>query len=312
VEKGHLQGYLYVLIGATLWGVSSVVAKSLFNIGLPAVELVFVRVTLATLSLLVLLLASDRKRIRIDIRDLPYFFILGFVGVAGMQFTYYYSISKIQVAVAILLQYLQPIWVSIYAFLFQKEPLTRGKVLSLVLSLSGCYFVIGGHQIGLLRANAVGILSGLGASLFFAFYALWGEKGLKKYDPWTIILYGFGFASLFYWILISPARIFSGGHSLKEWMAFLYIAIFATLIPYGFYFKGIERIRATRASITATLEPVAAGFTAYFILGEDLHPTQILGGIGVIAAVVLLQISRERSSLSSPLEIRNKETTGTK
>ena len=304
--KSHIQGYLYVLIGAVLWGVSSVVAKSLFNIGLPPAELVLVRLTITTLALFLVLLVSDRKRILVDLKDLPYFFVLGFVGVAGMQFTYYYSMSKIHVALAILLQYLQPIWVSLFAFLFQKEPLTKGKVISLVLSFVGCYFVMGGHQIALLRSNSIGILSGLGASLFFAFYALWGEKGLKKYDPWTIILYGFGFGSLFYAILISPMRILSGGHSFKVWMAFLYIAIFSTLIPFGFYFKGMERIRATRASITATLEPVVAGVAAYFVLGESLHPIQVLGGIGVIAAVVLLQISRERSGLSSPLEIRRK------
>jgi drug/metabolite transporter (DMT)-like permease len=87
-------------------------------------------------------------------------------------------------------------------------------------------------------------------------------------------------------------------------MAFLYIAIFSTLIPFGLYFKGIERIRSTRASITATWEPVVAGLTAYFVLGEMLYPLQIAGGLGVITAIVLLQISKEKSASSTPIEIR--------
>ena len=155
--------------------------------------------------------------------------------------------------------------------------------------------------------NRIGIVSGLISSLFFSFYALYGEKGLKKYDGWTLILYGFGFATVFYWIIISPMKLITGGYSLKMWIAFLYIAVFATLIPFGFYFKGIERVRATRASITATWEPVIAGFAAYIVLGEVLYPLQVLGGIGVIAAVVLLQIGREKAAPSSPLEIRQKE-----
>ena len=99
-------------------------------------------------------------------------------------------------------------------------------------------------------------------------------------------------------------KIINDGHSLKIWMAFLYIAIFASLIPFGFYFKGVERIRATRASITSTWEPVVAGFTAYFALGEILHPLQVLGGIGVISAVILLQVVKEKSILPSSIEIR--------
>ncbi len=38
MKKNEIRGYLYILIGTTLWGVSSVVAKSLFNIGLPPVH----------------------------------------------------------------------------------------------------------------------------------------------------------------------------------------------------------------------------------------------------------------------------------
>ena len=307
MEKKEIHGYLYILIGSTLWGISSVVAKSLFNIGLPPAELVFIRLTLATLTLLLILLFFDRKRIIISPKDLAYFLILGFVGVAGMQFTYYYTISKIHVGPAILLQYIQPVWVSLYAFLFQKEPLSKGKTASLLMAVLGCYFVVGGYQFDLLRLNKVGIVSGVASSVFFTFYTLYGEKGLKKYNPWTLILYGFGFGAIFYWIIISPMKFVTGGYSLKMWLAFIYIAIFSTLLPFGFYFKGIERVRATRSSITATWEPVVAGFAAYIVLGEVLYPLQVLGGIAVIVAVVLLQISKEKAAPSTPLEIRLKE-----
>ncbi len=304
MKKSEIHGYVYILIGATLWGLASVLAKSLFNIGLPPAELVFIRLTLATLALLLVLLFYDRKRIIVSLKDLPYFFILGFVGVTGVQFTYYYTISKIHVGPATLLQYLSPVWVSLFAFLFQREPPTKGKVAALLLAMLGCYLVVGGYQFDLLRLNKVGIISGVISSLFFTFYALYGERGLKKYNSWTLILYGFGFGALFYWILISPMKFITAGFPLKMWLVFVYIAIFATLLPFGFYFKGVERIRATRATITATWEPVVAGLTAYIFLGEVLYPLQVLGGIGVIAAVVLLQISREKTAPSTPLEMR--------
>lgn len=310
MKRHEIHGYLYLLIGSTLWGISSVVAKALFNVGLPPAELILVRLSLATFILFVVLLAYDRKRLTIDLKDLPYFLVLGGIGVTGMQFFYYYTISKIHVGPAILLQYLQPIWVSLFAFLFQKEPPSREKILALVMAVAGCYLVVGGYQFDLLRFNRVGILSGLIASFFFTFYALYGEKGLKTYDPWTLLLYGFGISALCYLVFISPAKILKDGHSFKVWIAFLYIAIFSTLIPFGFYFKGIERIRATRASIVSTWEPVVAGIAAYLTLGEVLQPLQMVGGVGVIAAVILLQWAREKISLSSPIEIRKKEQDG--
>lgn len=306
MKKTERGGYLYILTGATLWGVSSVVAKSLFIIGLPPAELVQIRLTLATLTLLSILFIFDRNRMVVSWKDLPYFFVLGFVGVAGVQFTYYYTMSKIHVGPAVLIQYLSPIWIALYAFVFQKEPLSKTKVAALLLALVGCYFTVGGYRLDLLKLNRTGIVSGLISSLFFSFYALYGEKGLKKYDSWTLILYGFGFGAVFYWTLISPMKMITEGYSLKIWMAFLYIAIFSTLIPFGLYFKGIERVRATRASITATWEPVVAGITAYFVLGETLSPLQVVGGFGVIAAIVLLQMAQEKAHPSSSIQIRQK------
>jgi drug/metabolite transporter (DMT)-like permease len=74
-----------------------------------------------------------------------------------------------------------------------------------------------------------------------------------------------------------------------------------TAIPFGLYFVGINYIRSTRASITATLEPISAGFIAYLFLGEILEPLQILGGVLVIAAIVLLQLQTEQDELAPEL-----------
>jgi drug/metabolite transporter (DMT)-like permease len=51
------------------------------------------------------------------------------------------------------------------------------------------------------------------------------------------------------------------------------------------------------------LEPITAGLIAYLFLGETLQPLQLLGGILVIASVVLLQMHRE-SDEKTPARIR--------
>jgi drug/metabolite transporter (DMT)-like permease len=306
MKKIEIQGYLFTLVGATLWGVSAVVSKSLFQLGLRPGELVMVRLTLSALILLVLLLFSAREHLILSWKDAPYFLIFGCIAVTGMQFTYFFTISKIQTGPAVLMQYLSVFWVSLYAFLFQKEPLSFPKALALLFSLLGCYLIVGGYQLDLLKLNRDGIVSGLLGSLFFAFYSLYGEKGLKRFDPWVLLLYGFGGSALVTWIFYSPLDLLRENHPPAFWFAFFYIAVFSTLIPFGFYFKGVERIRATRAGITSTWEPVVAGVTAYLVLGESLHPLQILGGLSVIGAITLLQVAKGKSHASTPMELRRK------
>jgi drug/metabolite transporter (DMT)-like permease len=77
--------------------------------------------------------------------------------------------------------------------------------------------------------------------------------------------------------------------------------VFGTLIPFGLYLVGVNYIRSTRTIITATLEPIAAAFLAYFLLGEALSGLQITGGLSVIAAIAMLQWEREHDTLSPEL-----------
>jgi drug/metabolite transporter (DMT)-like permease len=309
LTRNDIRGCLYILLATTLWGFSTTAAKALFKGGISPFEVVSIRLPVASIILFAVLLLFDRKKIRISPGDLLYFALFGIVGVVGNQLFFYVTVSRIQVGPAVLIQYVALIWITLFAFLFQKQSLSRATIGSVFLALAGCYFVVGAYRIDLLNLNRAGITTGFVSSFFIAFYALYGERGLKRYDAWTVILYGFLFGGLFCWIAFPPFRALSGGHPLKIWAAFLYIAIFATLIPFGLFFKGVERIGATRASITGTWEPVISSIIAYVFLGELLDPLQMLGGLGVIGAVILLQLSKEKKAVRSPLEIRENQTT---
>jgi drug/metabolite transporter (DMT)-like permease len=92
-------------------------------------------------------------------------------------------------------------------------------------------------------------------------------------------------------ILHPPLEAFLHGYSPIQWGCIAFIGIFGTIFPFGFYFKGIERIKPTNASITATLEPISAGIIAALFLDEVMVPLQIMGGLIVIGSIVLLQFN---------------------
>lgn len=304
-NSGAWKGYFCVMMGAMMWASSGTAGKALFEGGVEALDLVQIRVTLASVLLFLSLMAFSRDSLKIRLRDIGYFLLLGGVFMALVQGTYFYTISKIQVAAAILIQYLAPIFVAVYSMLFWKERPTSFKIAALLLAFGGCYLVVGGYNLELLRMNRLGIMGGVASAICFAGYSLLGERGMHRYKPWTVLFYALAFSIPTWHILHPPFQYVRLTFDLSQWVWIIYISVVGTILPFGLFFVGINYIRSTRASITATLEPISAGFFAFFALGETMEMLQIVGGAMVIGAVVLLQIQQEQDLLA-PAMIRAK------
>jgi len=292
--KSHRWGYLYVVLAALLWGLSGSSAKFLFNGGITPFQLVQIRVTISAALLFLCLLIRFPSLLKISRSDIFYFVLFGAVGMAGVQFTYMFAISKIKVAAAILLHYQAPNFIALYSVVFMREKLNRLTLIPLVGATIGCYLVVGAYNLEVLSMNIVGIISGLLSAVAFAWYAIHGEYGMRRYNPWTVLFYALLFGAVVWNILHPPLEAFMHAYSPVQWLWILYIAVLGTLVPYGLYLEGINLIRSTRASITATLEPITAGIISYFFLDEIMEIPQIAGGVIVIASIILLQLNQEQ------------------
>ena len=304
---GHQKkGYIFVISAALLWAVSGSSAKFLFNSGLSPYELVQLRITLAASLLCLWLGVRAPGLLLVSRRDIPYFIVFGVIGMASVQFTYLFAISKINVAAAILLQYLAPVFITLYAIFFQKDTLRHKTVLALVGAVTGCYLVVGAYNLDLLALNLAGIISGLLSALGFAWYSIHGEYGMRTYEPWTVLFYALFFAGLTWNVAHPPFAAFMKNYSAVEWGFIFYIGVMGTLVPFGLYLEGINLIRSTHASITATLEPISAGIISYLFLGEVMDVLQIAGAILVMGSVILLQ-SDSRRDEKAPDVLRSKK-----
>ena len=304
----QIRAYLLVVCAALLWASAGTASKYLFNRGTNPYVLVQCRVTFSALLVLAYLLLCKPRLLTIKVRDLWYFVPLGALGFAGVQVTYLVAISKIKVALAILLQYLTPFFVAIYSYLFLKERMDRWKVISLFLAFTGCFFAAEAYRVSFLSLNIHGVIAGLLSAVFFSFYSLLGERVMHGYNPWSVLFYAFVFAALLLNIVLSPTNLISWGPGLRPWFLVLYIASFGTAVPFGFYFMGIEHLRTTRASIVATLEPISAGFLSFIVVGEILTPWQIFGGLLVIISIIIIQ-SRREVDLEAPVYKKRSSST---
>ena len=297
------KGYLYVILAATLWAVSGSSGKFLFRQGMSPMELVQLRLTMTTALLLGWLFLKDRTLLRIARRDIFYFMILGIAGMAMVQFLYFYSISKIHVAMAILLQYLAPTFIALHAVLVARERLKAKVVVALIGSTAGCYLVVGAYNFDILAISWTGIAAGVGSGVAYAWYTIHGERGMRRYDPSTVLFYAFLFAALFWNVALPPLQAFRNAHSPVEWGWISYSVVLGTVVPFGLYAHGVNLIRSTRACVTATLEPILAALVSYLFLGESLDLLQMTGGVLVIGSVIFLQVGREYDE-NTPVLIR--------
>jgi drug/metabolite transporter (DMT)-like permease len=297
-----ISGYLYVISAAALWGVAGPVAKYLFGRGVTPLALTQVRMTLSFVLMMSYFLIARRDLARIKAKDVPYLATLGIGGFALVQITYYSAIASIQVAAAILLQYMAPVLILIYAAIFMKEKITRSKLASLVLAVTGCALVAGSYNIDFLKLNMTGVAWGLASAACFSFYTLYGQSGLKKHDALTLFTYSSGFGALMWWVLNPPRAFFAVDYAPVTWIAFLYVTILGTIVPFVFYLKALESMEASRVSITSTIEPVIAGLVAFIFIGENMGPLQVLGGALVIGGIILLQRSPTPELTHRPIQ----------
>ena len=295
------RGYLYVILAAVLWGVSGSAAKFLFNSGVSPFQLVQLRLTITALGLLFWLSLRNPALFRIARRDIWYFALLGTAGVGACQFTYLYAISKINVAAAILLQYLAPSLIALHAVVITRDRLSLATVMALAGATAGCYLVVGAYNLELLSMNLTGVVSGILSAVAFAWYSIHGEYGMRRYSPWTVLFYAILFAAMAWNLLHPPLEAFFHRYTAIEWGWILYIGVMGTLLPFSLYLEGVNLIRSTRASITAILEPITAGVIAFFFLNERMHTLQILGGFLVIASIILLQFKQENDEKAPAL-----------
>lgn len=299
----RFRGYLFIIAGTVFWGLSAVIARMIFTHNDPSVNpidpliLVQTRVSFSCGLLLIFFLMFDRTALAVRLRDLPRMALLGVVGVAGSNITYYVAIEQINVSTAILMQYTAPLLVLVYASVTREESLTLTKIVAAILSVVGCFFAVGGVELSFAHLSSLGLIAGGGAAVCWAFTNVYLRHLLRDYGVWTILVYSFLAASLFWLFVNPPWKVVGEQYSSEQWIQFLGFAVISVLLPHSFYFTGIRYITASRAIITATFEPIVAIAGSFLILGEVLIPAQVAGAVVVVVAIALLQFKREESEV---------------
>ncbi len=280
----QLRGYFFITAAAVLWGVLGPFSRLAFAEGLQPMEVAFWRAALAWGFFGFHAVAT--RSLRMAPRDLPMVFIFGITGVTLFYGTYQMAIRSGGAALASVLLYTAPAWVTLIARFTFRESLTRSKLVALALTLIGVVCVSRGG--GTIQITWSALLFGLAAGFCYSLYYIFGKFFSTRYSSPNLFFYllPIGAITLFPWVEFSHK-------SPAAWGALISIAALCTYGAYFCYYIGVRYLEASRASIAATLEPVVAAVVAFFWWGESFGVTGYVGSALILGAVLLMVLSAD-------------------
>lgn len=288
----QLRGYGLVLIAAALWATLGLFYRVLTErYGLTTGVIVAYRAGIAAAVLIVALAIVRPRLLRVRRRDWLYFALFGGVGVAAFFLLYIRATTTGPLAVAAVLLYTAPLWITLWSVLREGERLTRAKALALALAVGGCALVANIFDRANLAVNGLALLFGLLSGIAYAAYSLWSAEGTRRgYAIWTVVAYSLGIGALVLFALQPPAESLRPLRQPGAWPYLLAVGLGPSLLAQSCFTYGLRFVRTSNASILATIEPVIAALIGWLVVvpPEPLNGWQLLGGACVLAAVIVL------------------------
>ena len=297
-------GYAMAASAAVLWGINGSVSKTILATGLSSERLAQVRSLGAALGLVAILAVTAPGRLRLTRRELPYIVTFGIGGLAFVQWLYFLAIHRLAIGIALLIEYLAPLLVALWARFGRHEHVRRRIWVALALALGGLGLIVnvvgGGASL-----STAGIMFALGGAFAYALYVLLAEHVVGGRDPVSLLAWGFLFASGFWAVLVPwwtfPSHVLGastslGGnlhaHHLPVWVLAVWMIALGTIAPFFLLVSALRHLSATTVGIVAMLEPVVGAIVGWAWLSESLGGVQLAGAGVVLVAIGLAQTAR--------------------
>jgi drug/metabolite transporter (DMT)-like permease len=284
-------GYALAATAAALWALNASIGSTLIDRGLDWAPISQLRVSGSFVLLVCALTLLRRDLLRVERAAVPELAALGVLALAPVQATYFLAIDRLEIGVAVTIQYLAPLIVLVWLKVGLNRRIARGLWGAVALSVVGCFFVVRAYDAGGL--DALGVGAAFASALTFAGYMVGSERAGAHLSPFTTLAWGFGFATLA-WAIAQPWWLFPFDElgSARDALLAAGVIVVGTLLPFLAMVAALRLIPAPRAGVVATLEPVLAAAFAWVLVGEALAALQVGGMVLVVAAVVWVQSHR--------------------
>lgn len=252
-----------------------------------------------------LILARPRVAAVPPLRALLFVTVGVFFGLASVCMFHAYRL--IPASVAVLLLYVYPALVALWARLLRKEALGSAGIISLALTFLGVALTLRVSAGDLRSVSAAGVALAVAAGLFFSVYTLLAQDVVAGMDP--LVFAAWSVTATFALVaLLAPPWEALRRAAPPVITSALRLATVSTFLAIWAYAKGICSIGATRAAVVSSLEIPGVVILSRLFLGERLTVAQMLGGTLILAGVVLIQWSGRGSTADNGAEKNRVDT----
>jgi drug/metabolite transporter (DMT)-like permease len=281
-----------MLLTMVFWGISFVASKIVLEEITP---FTYMGVRFLIAAILLGVVVAIRGRPRFSRRTHLLIALTAFAEPVAYFLFESFGIRLIPATTASLIIATTPLAVMVLAAIFLGEPIRRGGVLAVVVSISGIALLVLGGDKGASGTNGsggdlLGTLLVFGAVLSAAFYITLARNLTQRHDPVNLTVFQTWWGTgvfVVLWRLQPPASRTVASLSSDAWIALIFLAIGATVVAFMLYNWALRHETAGTASLYINAIPVVTALTGRFVLDERLSLIQLVGGVMVLASVRL-------------------------
>ena len=218
--------------------------------------------------------------------DRKHWFIVCLYGaiLGVMNLTFYMGIARVPLGIGVAIEFLGPLAVAIMG---SRRP---SDFIWVACALAGLLVLLPWNGTGQ-TIDMVGALWCLVAGVCWGVYIIVGQKVSDRVHGGKAVAIGMTFSTLFtlpIGMVVAGASMWSS--AILPWG--IGVAILSSAIPYSLEMMALKHMPAKTFGLMMSLEPAAAAFLAFLIIGEKLTPLQWL-------AIALVIIASAGSSLTA-------------
>lgn len=299
-------GFVALVVSSLFFSTSGTFGKSLIAAGWSPAAVVTIRVGGAAFLLLPWSLIALWGRWREVANQLPLVAAYGFFGIAAAQLGYFGAVARLDVAVALLIEYLGIVLVVVWIWARTRRTPHRFTLLGVVLSLGGLALVL--DLTGAAPPNVVGVLWGLFAATGMAGHYLIAARptpvpavafaGLGLVAGTLLLVAAAGVGLVDWRMGTGPVTL--AGQQFPAWVAFAELCVIAAAAAYLIGIVGARRLGSTLSSFVGLCEVLFAVLIAWLLLGERPGLMQIVGGALILGGVVAVRVGEMREVDAEP------------
>lgn len=291
-----MTGLGYALASAAAFGMSGPMAKAMLGAGWSPAATVLVRVGGAALVLAVPAVLELRRRPRLSGKALRTLLIFGLVSVAGVQLAFFSAVQTLDVAVALLLEYLGTVLVVGYVWARTRVRPSAAVGLEVAVALVGLVLVL--DLTGASVPNPVGVCFGLAAAVGLAIYFVITGEADDELPPLVLTAGGLAVGA----VALAVAGLLGavpltfttrhaavGGALTPFWLPMAVLILVPTVLAYVTGAAASWRLGPRTASVVGLVEVLFAVLASWALLGEWPGPVQGVGGVLIVVGVIVIR-----------------------